>query len=155
VEPRPPWYSHKPLFYGEGLKTDRLLSYAASFGNYDAERGLDDFWAEKLARFTAVSVRDDNSRRWSSKRSGAARRWCSIPACSSPIASRATGGRAGALRPALRPRLSRLARPVAQRWARRGLKLLSIGYGNELADEEWIDAGPLDFARHGRWAPKR
>jgi hypothetical protein len=38
--------------------------------------------------------------------------------------------------------------PIARRWANeRGLRLRSIGYGNVHADEEWIDAGPLDFAR--------
>ena len=33
---RHPWYNGKPLFFGEGLKTDRLLSYAARFGNHPA-----------------------------------------------------------------------------------------------------------------------
>ena len=30
---RHPWYAGYSIFYGEGLKTDRLVSYAASFGN--------------------------------------------------------------------------------------------------------------------------
>jgi hypothetical protein len=144
-----PWYSHKPLFYGEGLKADRLASYAASFGNYDAERGLDDYWSEKLARFSAISVRDDNSR---------------------AIVEHALGERPTlVLDPCLQfadqiPRDPHRGEepyallyghgfpdwlgPIARRWAEeRGLKLCSIGYGNADADGEWIDAGPLDFAR--------
>jgi hypothetical protein len=144
-----PWYSHKPLFYGEGLKTDRLLSYAASFGNYDAASGLDDYWSEKLARFSAVSVRDDNSRH---------------------LVEGALGHRPPlVLDPCLQfaDRIPREKKdgdapyallyghgfpdwlgPLAQRWAKeRGLTLRSIGYGNSIADDEWLDAGPLDFAR--------
>jgi hypothetical protein len=144
-----PWYGYKPLFWGEGLAADRLISYAASFGNYDADRGLDDFWADKLADFAAISVRDDNSRR---------------------IVERALGRKpALVLDPCLQfaDRIPRFLgheeqpyallyghgfpdwlAPMAQRWAReQGLVLRSIGYGNDVADAEWIEAGPLDFAK--------
>ena len=143
-----PWYGHKPLFWGEGIATDRLISYAASFGNYDADRGLDDFWIHKLADFSAISVRDDNSSR---------------------IVERALGRKPTlVLDPCLQfaDRIPRVATheerpyallyghgfpdwlgPMAQRWAReQGLVLRSIGYGNDFADEEWIEAGPLEFA---------
>jgi hypothetical protein len=144
-----PWYSHKPLFYGEGLKTGRLLSYAASFGNYDASRGLDDYWAERLKDFSAVSVRDANSK---------------------ALVGDALGQEpALVLDPCLQfaehiPREPRSDRapyaliyghgfpdwlgPLARQWAAgQGVRLLSIGYGCAFADEEWIEAGPLDFAR--------
>src|SRR5581483_1783891 len=45
-----PWYAACPLFFGDGLKGDRLVAYAASFGNYDAAAGLGGSWAERLAR---------------------------------------------------------------------------------------------------------
>jgi hypothetical protein len=144
-----PWYSHKPLFYGEGLKTDRLVSYAASFGNYDAARGLDDYWSSKLARFSALSVRDDNSRDLVEGALGKRPDLVLDPCLQ--FADRIPRDQAED-----RPRYALLyghgfpdwLGPLARRWAsERGLQLRSIGYGNDYADEEWIDAGPLDFAR--------
>jgi hypothetical protein len=58
-----PWYSGCQLFYGTGLRTERLVSYAASFGNYDAWWGLEEFWAGLLKNFDAIAVRDENSAR--------------------------------------------------------------------------------------------
>jgi polysaccharide pyruvyl transferase WcaK-like protein len=103
---------------------------------------------EKLGRFDAISVRDDNSSR---------------------IVEAALGRKPTlVLDPCLQfaDRIPRVSAqddqpyallyghgfpdwlgPVAQRWAReQGLVLRSIGYGNAFADEEWIEAGPLDFA---------
>ena len=59
---RHPWYGSKPIFFGDGLKADRLVSYAASFGNHSAWDGIDPGWASKLQQFSAISVRDENSR---------------------------------------------------------------------------------------------
>lgn len=143
-----PWYNHKPLFYGEGLKTDRLLSYAASFGNYDAESGLDEFWTERLARFSAVSVRDFNSQALVGQALGKeppivldpclqfADRIVSEPAAEpGPYALVYGHGFPGWLG------------PVARAWAViEGLRLISVGYGCSFADEERIEAGPLEFA---------
>lgn len=145
-----PWYSHKPLFYGEGLKTDRLLSYAASFGNYDAARGLDDYWSAKLANFTAISVRDDNSRAIVENALGEKPPLVLDPclqfADRIPRESAANGEPPYAL--LYGHGFPEWLGPLAQRWAgEQGLVLRSIGYGNAHADEEWIDAGPIDFAR--------
>src|SRR3954447_17247147 len=56
-----PWYGSKPIFFGEQLKTERLVSYAASFGNHSAWHGIHPEWARKLERFARISVRDQNS----------------------------------------------------------------------------------------------
>lgn len=142
-----PWYSHKPLFYGEGLKSYRLAAYAASFGNYDANRGLDQYWTEKLSRFSAVSVRDDNSRTLVSEALGKTPDLVLDPCLqfadriprephrnAQPYALIYGHGF-----PAWLP-------PVARAWAAsRGLALISVGYGCDFADEEQIDVGPLDF----------
>ena len=144
-----PWYSYKPLFYGEGLKTDRLLSYAASFGNYDAARGLDDFWSKKLATFSAISVRDDNSRTIVEGALGKQPPLVLDPCLQfADRIPRETQGGEGNYALLYGHGFPDWLGPLARRWAaERGLKLRSIGYGNDHADEEWIDAGPLDFAR--------
>ena len=58
---RHPWYGSKPIFFGDGLKAGRLVSYAASFGNHSAWDGMNSGWTDKLGRFSALSVRDENS----------------------------------------------------------------------------------------------
>ena len=68
---RHPWFGSKPIFFGEELKADRLVSYAASFGNHSAWDGIHPDWARKLDRFAAISVRDENS--WHLVRGGTGR----------------------------------------------------------------------------------
>src|SRR3569623_2132122 len=46
---RHPWYGSEPIFFGDGLKTDRLVSYGASFGNHSAWDGIHPAWARKLS----------------------------------------------------------------------------------------------------------
>jgi hypothetical protein len=142
-----PWYGGAPIFYGEGIETERLISYAASFGNYDAGAGLHPAWAERLGRFDAISVRDENSRRLVADALGRAPAFVLDPVLQFP--------------PTAAP--ARSERPYAvlyghsfpewfdravRAWAsRRGLRLVSIGYRNPWADAQRIDAGPIDFAR--------
>jgi hypothetical protein len=144
-----PWYSHKPLFYGEGLKADRLASYAASFGNYDAEQGLDGFWSDKLARFSALSVRDFNSRALVGEALGAEPPLVLDPCLQ--FADRIPRDPAQEERPyalVYGHGFPDWLGTVAREWAAtRGLDLISVGYGCDFADEERIEAGPLDFAR--------
>src|SRR3954453_22904381 len=65
---RHPWYGSKPIFWGDGVKAQRIVSYAASFGNHSAWDGIHPAWARKLKRFSALSVRDENS--WHLVRNG-------------------------------------------------------------------------------------
>jgi Polysaccharide pyruvyl transferase len=146
---RHPWYGSKPIFFGDGLKAERLVSYAASFGNHSAWDGIHPAWARKLHRFTAISVRDENSRHL--VRSGTDREAALVldpclqfsnviptePAHESRPFALVYGHR-------FPPWLSERV----QRWARRrGLKLLSVGYSNDFADEQRIAIGPIEFAR--------
>lgn len=142
-----PWYGWKPIFFGDRLHAERIVSYAASFGNHDAERGIHPDWARKLKRFHAVSVRDENSRE---------------------LVRQALDREAEIV---LDPCLQFPPPPVAQSderapylalyghgfpdwfvrsvrgWAQeRGLAIASIGYRNDWADEQWIEAGPEEFS---------
>ena len=146
---RHPWYGGEALFYGVGLKARRRIAYAASFGNQDATEGLHPWWAEQLRGFDAISVRDANSRTLVREATGsdppevldpclqfppdvpaeeaeAARPYCAVYGHSFPdwfvVSIRALA-------------------------ARRGWQLRSIGYRNDWADEQRIEAGPHDFAR--------
>jgi Polysaccharide pyruvyl transferase len=143
-----PWYGSKPLFFGDGIKTDRLVSYAASFGNHSAGHGIDPSWARKLERFSALSVRDDNS--WHLIKGGTGRepaivldpclQFDDVPRVQAP----SDGDYALVYGHGFPEGLQRAVR----RWAdRRGIRLLSIGYSNPWADEQRISAGPTEFAR--------
>jgi polysaccharide pyruvyl transferase WcaK-like protein len=145
---RHPWYNGKPLFFGEGLPTDRLLSYAASFGNHPAADGIGEDWSQRLERFAAISVRDENSRE---------------------LVEASTGHDAEiSLDPCLQ--FSEFASPqpdavedyalvyghsfpgwfavMMRNWAQQQrMQLVSVGYSNSWADVQLIDAGPLEFAR--------
>lgn len=143
-----PWYGGEPLFWGEGLAA-RRISYAASFGSQSAEAGLSSVWAERLQHFDAISVRDENSRRLVAGATGEDPPLVLDPCLQFPelIVSSAN----------LPERESYVAvyghgfpgwfTDAVRRWASNaGHSLVSIGYRNDWADEQWIDAGPDEFA---------
>lgn len=144
-----PWYNYCPLFYGDGLKTGRLISYAASFGNYQASWGLEKDWANKLSQFDHISVRDDNSSTIIEQSLGFKPDMVLDPCLQFPINYEHRD-------------LSQFAAPYValyghnfsdffirevRAWAdREQLPLVSIGYRNDWADENWLTADPHDFA---------
>ena len=140
-----PWYGGEPIFFGHGLGPARRISYAASFGNHAA--AIDDHWAQRLGRFDAISVRDANSARLVTAATGQAPalvldpclqfadRIVAAPVEEPPYALIYGHHLPGWLAAAVRD------------WARaRGLRLLSIGYRNDWADGQRLDAGPEEFA---------
>jgi hypothetical protein len=180
-----PWYGGCALFYGDGVRAEQLVSYAASFGNYPASHGLDSRWADHLRRFACVSVRDDNSACLIRNALGFEPDMVLDPCLQFPpeadlphypdvlpvqqdtrrggsVYPSDTGAYADAPLQADRTITSSLQEPyaavyghnfsprfieAARRWAKaRGLRLVSIGYRNDWADEQWLTAGPEAFA---------
>jgi hypothetical protein len=145
---RHPWYGGCALFYGDGVRARRLVSYAASFGGYSAWEGLEPAWAERLRRFESISVRDENS--WWMVRNvlGLEPVLVLDPCLQFPVPLE--GRWRGPQQPFVAVYGHSFTPTFAQqvrRWARRrGLPLVSIGYRNEWADVHWITAGPQDFA---------
>ena len=145
---RHPWYGSKPIFFGEGLRADRLLSYAASFGNHSAWDGIHPAWARKLGRFSAISVRDENS--WHLVRGGTGREPelvvdpCLLfpqPARQKPRTTAPYALVYGHGFPAWLKRL-------AKEWSERsGVRLVSVGYANDFAHDQRLTDGPIEFAR--------
>ena len=145
---RHPWYGGKSIFFGEGLGAPRLVSYAASFGNHDAADGIGAEWAGRLARFTAVSVRDDNARRLVTEALGQEPSMVLDPCLTFPEIARATPAASdkpyalvyGHVFPTW------LQEQVAA-WSRRsGVELVSLGYRNDWVERHLIEAGPIEFA---------
>jgi polysaccharide pyruvyl transferase WcaK-like protein len=145
---RHPWYGSKPIFFGDGLKAARLVSYAASFGNHSAWHGIDPAWARKLDHFSAISVRDENS--WHLVRGGIDREPelvldpCLLfpqPANVAPVDCERYALVYGHGFP-------KWLKRRARQWAhRRGIRLVSIGYSNDFTHEQRIAEGPVEFAQ--------
>lgn len=144
-----PWYGGVPLFYGEGTPARRLASYAASFGNHSQAEGLEDHWVQRLARFARLSVRDANSRALVARVLGYEPTLVLDPCLQFSEAityAPPSGDRAPylAIYGHSFPRwFQQAARDAATAG---GLRLVSIGYRNDWADDQWIEAGPEEFA---------
>jgi len=143
-----PWYGGKALFYGSGLSADRIVSYAASFGNYSCHWGIGDGYAEQLKRFDQLSVRDENSYWLVRGCTGREPAMVLDPVLQWPQVSGVTDP------PARDPYLLLYGHGFPDWYLRKvraaadahGLQLVSIGYRNPLADEQLLSAGPLEFA---------
>lgn len=144
-----PWFGGYDLFWGHGIPAPRIISYAASFGSYDADAGIEERWAERLRGFDAVSVRDENSRRLVSAALGREPAMVLDPVLQFPIAIPAEVEPAAERYAALYGHsFSEAFGEAARRWAdARGLKLVSIGYRNDFAHEQRIDVDPFEFTR--------
>jgi hypothetical protein len=145
---RHPWYGSKPLFFGDGLKAPRLVSYGASFGNHSAWDGIDPEWARKLGRFSALSVRDENS--WHLVTSGTGREPSLVadPCLLFPQAARAAPAPDGRYALVYGYDFPAWLKALARQWSdRTNIRLVSVGYSNDFADEQRIAAGPIEFAR--------
>ncbi len=142
-----PWFAACRLFFGEGIRARRLVAHACTFGNYPAARGLQPEWTRRLLQFDSISVRDHNSRDLLRDAAGIdcplaldpCLQFAPAPADATPA-----DGRLAVL---YGHSFSPWFRQAALRWARRrGVKLVSIGYRNDWADRQWLDAGPEGFA---------
>lgn len=146
---RHPWYGGYPLFFGVGVRADRVASYAASFGNHARSDGLDRHWADKLAGFSRIAVRDENSRHLIQDALNIDPERVLDP-CLQFSAMIETKGEHTE-----RPYVAVYGhtfpdwfKQAVRCWASsRGHRLVSIGYHNDWVDEQWISAGPEDFAR--------
>jgi hypothetical protein len=146
---RHPWYAGCSVFFGDGLNTERVVSYAASFGNYDAAEQLDGHWAAKLSRFDAIAVRDDNSRRLVREAVGVDPAVVLDPCLQFDDICRGTpdparGDHVLVYGHTFPEWFSRSVRSWADR---RSVRLVSLGYRNDWAHLQQLDAGPDAFAQ--------
>lgn len=145
---RHPWYGGYPLFYGNGVHSQHLASYAASFGNYPASAGLDSRWVAALQNFQWISVRDQNSRQIIQNALGVDPELVLDPCLQFPPCVK----KAVAVD---HPPYVAVYGHIFTEWFIRGVRqwatlhgslLVSIGYRNDWADQQWLTAGPEEFA---------
>lgn len=144
-----PWFGGCSLFYGDGVRAERLISYAASFGNYDATWGLEPAWAEKLRNFEMISVRDENSQTIVKNALGFVPEMVLDPCLQFPVTpdDRNLDQLPESYAAVYGHNFSESFTREIRQWANsRNLPLISFGYRNDWADEHWITADPHDFA---------
>ena len=139
-----PWYGGKPVFWGEGIAAPRVVTYAASFGNYAADF-VEPQWADRLRDLDAISVRDDNSFGLVEGATGAGPAMVLDPVLLNPPRVQAAKESPYVL--VYGHHIPDWFAARVQDAARaRGLRTLSVGYRNDWADEQRLDAGPQEFA---------
>ena len=145
---RHPWYGGKPVFFGEGLQAERLVSYAASFGNHDADDGVGPRWAGLIGGFDSVSVRDANSRALVTGATGMEPALVLDPCLQFPeVVAPVDPGEPGPYAVVYGHGLPDWLARAVRRWSEAaGVRLVSVGYRNDWADAQRIDAGPAEFA---------
>lgn len=144
-----PWYGKCPLFYGDGIKADRLISYAASFGNYPASWGLEQAWADKLKNFDAIAVRDANSQAIIQHALGIEAPIVLDPCLQFPVHpdERSLAHLPQKYIAVYGHNFSEFFIKEIKHFAnKQHLPLISIGYRNDWADDQWLTADPHDFA---------
>jgi hypothetical protein len=144
-----PWYGGARVFFGTGLSAEALVAYAASFGNHDASLGVSSEFAEPLREFSAIAVRDQNSRDLLRAAVGIDSPIVLDPCLQSPRDPQ--GPWTGPDEPFVAVYGHNFSSPFVReirRWAtEHGRILLSISYRNDWADLQWLEAGPHDFAQ--------
>ena len=144
---RHPWFGSKPIFFGDGLRTPRLVSYAASFGNHARTDGIAEDWARKLERFASLSVRDRNSEALVVSGTTRAPTIVLDPCLQFPLSVDARQSAGSDYAIVYGHGFPDWLKQSVRSWANsRGLMLVSIGYANEWADEQRIDASPFEFS---------
>lgn len=147
-----PWYAGQPLFFGQPRVAPHYVAYAASFGHWPASGAeLPARYAQWLQGIEYISVRDPSSARIVAGATGRAPALVLDPCLQfthpTAFAQSADGAPDGEphiavyghnFSPAFVDAMRRCAR-------QRGARLLSIGYRNDWADDQWLEAGPKDF----------
>jgi polysaccharide pyruvyl transferase WcaK-like protein len=141
-----PWYGGKTLFYGSGIKSGKLISYAASFGNYDSSNKLESQWASMISEFDRISVRDYNSSEDIKNSLGFQPEIVLDPCLLYPVNIESKTNKNYRYIAVYGHNFSPFFAQSLRFWAdRKKIKLISIGYRNDWAHQQWIDAGPDDF----------
>lgn len=144
-----PWYGGRDIFFGIGLQVRALAAHAASFGSRPAGEPLASARSEALKRFSSISVRDLNSREIVRGEIGIEPDVVLDPCLHfDPAPDSDTGVPSRPFAVVYGVGFSvAFARHVTD-WARAaGVRLVSVGYRNEWADENRISASPDDFVR--------
>ncbi|STY31147.1 Polysaccharide pyruvyl transferase [Legionella wadsworthii] len=144
-----PWYGKIPIFFGEGLFAKRIISYAASFGNYSAWNGLEPYWIEQLKNLDQISVRDENAQAIFRHALNFNPEIVLDPCLVFPL--EIDGGKTAVLQDNFIAiyghHFSNSFIAKLRKWAKqKNMTLISIGYRNDWADKQWITANPNDFA---------
>lgn len=143
-----PWYKNNSLFFGDGIHTQKLIAYAASFGNYSAWWGLNDYWSKKLQNFDHISVRDENSWYLVHNAIGTEPELVLDPCLTFDVkpATKTLNIDEDYIAVYGHNFSASFISSVKKYAAEKKLSLISIGYRNDWTDKNFLVADPYDFA---------
>lgn len=137
-----------PIYFGHGLKAERIVSYAPSSGKLDLARSVPSYVAEGLPLFHSVSVRDENTARMVQNIAG-----FKPPIVVDPTflteytgyedASRVPDG--DFILVYAYKLTDKEVESVKRFSAEKKIKIVSIGYKNRWADKNIINIGPFEW----------
>jgi len=143
------WYGGKGLFFGIGLRCPALVAHAASFGSHSASVPLSPSLTNALRRFASITVRDMNSQTIIRNEIGLEPDIVLDPCLHFEPSPDTDGGvpvqpYAVVYGVGFSPAFARCVTD----WARtNGIRLVSVGYRNDWADENRLFASPDDFVQ--------
>jgi hypothetical protein len=143
------WYGKCPLFFGDGLRAETIIAYAASFGNYPVAWGLSEEWANKLYNFDAISVRSENAELIVKNATG-----IDPEIVLDPCLQFQMNFNKRSYKNLQEPYIAVYGHNFSDSFIERTkdfsiatrTRTISIGYRNDWADENWLVADPHDFA---------
>jgi len=143
------WYGKCPLFFGDGLRAETIIAYAASFGNYPVAWGLGEEWANRLYNFDAISVRSENAQLNVKNATG-----IDPEIVLDPCLQFQMNFNKRSYKNLQEPYIAVYGHNFSDSFIERTkdfsiatkTRTISIGYRNDWADENWLVADPHDFA---------
>jgi len=138
---------HDPIYFGNGLNPEKLISYAPSFGDISPDSELPDFVIDGLKRFSKISVRDDNSAKIVGKALGLKPQVVLDPTLICDLFGEEKDNDIAedyllvyAFK--LKPEEIKSAIRFAEE---NGLKTVSVAYSNKWCDENIVSVGPFEW----------
>ncbi len=137
-----------PVYFGEGINTSKLISYAPSCGNIDLNRQPPSYVKKGLRNFHSISVRDENTARLVENAIGTRPKVVLDPTLiynHSSTKDRDTFS----LHPfiliyAYKLRVEEIE-SVQQYAKKNNLNLVSVGYSNSWCDKNLTEVGPFEW----------
>jgi Polysaccharide pyruvyl transferase len=143
---RNPLVGFDPAYFGGGFSADQLVSYAASCGNLDVATGFTPEICGMVSRFSALSVRDENSSAIVRNATGREAEIVLDPTFLHDFSGEEIPSPISDFIMVYTVKFDRATEAAVRDYAdSKGKRLISVGYMNKFCDKSIIGIGPFEF----------